>query len=129
MQRSIVLLPDPLRPIITTTLPCSTSSETPLRTFSEPKDLWTDVKRTIDMHSPFNPVAELRKGQTQNEIDGSDHEEGRQWLEGDARNELAGTRDFDEADERGERRSFQDYDHHADGRRQGDTERLRQDDV
>ena len=41
MQRSSVLLPEPERPIIATTSPFSTSSETPLSTSSGPKSFST----------------------------------------------------------------------------------------
>ena len=47
MQRSAVLLPEPLRPMMTATWPRKTSNETPSSTLSAPKLFCTFFSRMI----------------------------------------------------------------------------------
>src|SRR5688500_14779964 len=88
MQRSAVLLPDPLRPISATTCPFSTLSEIPCSTLSVPKLLWTSSTSTCDMELPFEVVAEPRQRPADHEIEGGDRQEDRSGLEGRVVDEL-----------------------------------------
>src|SRR6478735_18025 len=103
MQRSSVLLPEPERPIRATTCPGSTVRETPLRTSSLPKRLWTSSMRTAGIHHLFEMAAEPGQGEADREIDQRDQREDLERLEGRVVDELAGTREFDEADDRDDR--------------------------
>src|SRR5687768_6265520 len=49
MQRSNVLLPEPLAPIMLTTIPRSTSKDTPRRTSSGPNLLCTSTTRIVGL--------------------------------------------------------------------------------
>src|SRR6478735_8568793 len=69
MQRSSVDLPEPERPMIATTCPASTLSETPFSTSSEPKRLWMPSMRTAGIHHLFEMAAEPGERETDREID------------------------------------------------------------
>src|ERR1700682_6150986 len=120
MQRSRLLLPEPLRPTTATVWPRATSKPTPSRTRNGPNSFTTFSMRTMDssagMGSPFQRAGGDR---------GEDHER----LEGRVVDDLAGARQLDEADHRGERGVFDDLHHEAHGRRNGDPPRLRQDHI
>ena len=59
MQRSNVLLPEPLAPIMLTTIPRSTSKDTPRRTSSGPNLLCTSTTRIVGL-SRFVFMGSLR---------------------------------------------------------------------
>ncbi|MNT46756.1 hypothetical protein D3C72_1834250 [compost metagenome] len=60
MQRSKVLLPEPLLPMMAITSPGSTLSETPFSTWLLPKDLWTWSMAMSGMEFPLQRFAVLR---------------------------------------------------------------------
>ena len=74
-------------------------------------------------------AASSDSGQHRHEVDGSDQAEHEERLEGGVVDDLAGAGHLDEADDGGERRALDHLHQEADGRRQGDLEGLRQDDV
>src|ERR1700754_957187 len=142
MQRSSVLLPEPLRPMIATIWPCLTSSETPSSTFIGPKYLVTSRTCTIspvagapppfvaalfcDMQSPFENAARDRQRIADREIDRRNDDEDEEGLEGGVVDALAGARQLDETDHRGERGVLHHLHHESDRRRRCDAHRLRQ---
>src|SRR5829696_1670127 len=138
MPRSSVLLPEPLRPTMATVWPRATSRLTPSSTRRGPNSLTTLSTLMTDspvgllasgMCPPFQRAGGDRERVAQHEIDGSDGGEDRERLEGRVVDDLAGTRQLDEADHRGERGVLHDLHHEAHGRRNGDAQRLRQDHV
>src|SRR5882757_658831 len=133
MQRSSVLLPEPLRPTTATVWPRATSKPTPSSTRSGPNSFTTFSMRTMEsaagMGSPFQRAGGNRQGVAQHEIDRGDRGEDHERLEGRVVYDLAGARQLDEADHRGERGVFDDLHHEAHGGRNGDPHRLWQDDV
>src|SRR5882757_3664844 len=152
MQRSSVLLPDPLRPTMATSWPWRTSSDTPSRTFSGPKyfvTFWTlttmsaalacplgsRARRPLatvlscDMQFPFENTARYRQRVADREIDRGDEQEDQKRLKRRIVDDLAGARQFDEADDRCQRGVLHHLDHEPNRRRGGDAHRLRQDDV
>src|SRR5215208_7151679 len=135
MQRSSVLLPEPERPTMATVWPRATSRLTPSSTRSGPNSLITSSTPTTvsmlsaDMRPPFQRAGGDRERVAQHEIDGRHGGEDREWLEGRVVDDLAGTRQLDEADHRGERGVLHDLHHEAHGRWNGDAQRLRQDHV
>src|ERR1700721_1246861 len=72
IQRSSVLLPEPERPIIATTSPFSTSSETPLSTSSGPKHFRTSRMLTSDIEPTLEPFGAPGQWEAQAEIDQRD---------------------------------------------------------
>src|SRR5476649_2194183 len=137
MQRSSVLLPEPLRPTIATVWPGFTSKPTSSSTRNGPNSLTTPATRTTDsalpsaagMGFPLEMAAGQRQGIAQREINGGDGAEDGERLEGRVVDDLSGARELDEADHRGERRVLHDLHHEAHRRRNGDAHRLRQHDV
>src|SRR5580704_3312464 len=133
MQRSKVLLPEPLRPTTATVWPRATSKPTPSSTRSGPKSFTTFSMRTMgssaDMGSPFQRAGGDRQRVAQHEIDSGDRGEDHKRLEGRVVDDLAGARQLDEADHRGKRGVLHDLHHEAYGRWNGDPHRLRQDHV
>src|SRR5205085_1402345 len=124
MQRSSVLLPEPLRPTIATVWPRATSKPTPSSTRSAPNALTTISRRTIasaavesvpDMDLPLERARGQRQRVAQREIDRGDDAEDDERLEGRVVDDLARAREFDETDHRGERGVLDDLDHEADG--------------
>src|SRR6266540_1545590 len=129
MQRSSVLLPEPERPMIATTSPRATSIETPLSTAMGPKLFFTSLMLTSDMEASFEDLGEPGQREAKREIDQRDQRINQERPEGRVVEHGAGLGHLDEADDRGERRAFDDLDREADGRRDGDPKSLRQDDV
>src|SRR4051812_46637434 len=82
IQRNRVDLPDPERPMMAAISPFSRVSDTSFRTSIAPKDFLIFVSSTSGMESPFQPVAEFRKGEADDEIDGGDGEIDRKRREG-----------------------------------------------
>src|SRR6267378_6716706 len=121
MQRSSVLLPEPLRPTMATICPWRTSSETPSSTFSGPKNFVTSrtcttisdsapplwPKRTRaggttlsgGIHLPFESAARHRQRITDGKIDRCDEEKNQKRLKGRIVDDLAGARQLNEADD------------------------------
>src|ERR1700738_4043373 len=137
MQRSSVLLPEPLRPTIATVWPRTTSKPTPSSTRSGPNSLTTSATRTTasllpsaaGMGLPLEMAAGQRQRVAQREIDGGDDAEDGERLEGRVVDDLARARELDEADHRRQRRVLHDLHHEAHRRRNGDAHRLRQHDI
>src|SRR5882757_4977727 len=117
MQRSSVLLPEPLRPMIATTSPVSISSEISLRTLcpANALEMPFNAKRGID--APFEMLAEQRQRPADHEVKSGDHWIDDHRLEGDIRHKLAGSGQLDEADDRSDRCAFDQLDDKADGGR------------
>src|SRR5450830_1306350 len=129
-QRSSVLLPEPLRPMIAIIWPFCTSSETPLRTLTGPKLLCRSLMLTIaDIQFPFKVLAHRRQRIAETKINQGHAAEYGERLESRVVDKLAGARQVDKADDRCQRGVLDDLHHEADGRRDGDLERLRQDDL
>src|SRR3954468_15861272 len=129
MQRSNVLLPEPLRPTIATVWPGATSKPTPSSTRNGANSLTTAERWTIasglgasgtDMDLPLERPRGDRQGVAQREIDRGDDAEDHERLEGRVVDDLARARELDESDHRGERGVLDDLDHEADGRRDGE---------
>src|ERR1051325_4271109 len=133
MQRSSVLLPEPERPTMATVWPRVTSRLTPSSTRNGPNSLMTSLMPTTlsssGMCPPFQRAGGDRERVAQHEIDGGDGGEDRERLEGRVVDDLAGARQLDEADHRGERGVLHDLHHEAHGRRDGNAQPLRQDHV
>src|SRR3954463_10740729 len=93
MQRSKVLLPEPLRPTMATVWPRSTSKPTPSSTRNGPNSLITSWTRTTASPSgiglPLEVAAGDRQRVAQREIDGGDAGEDRERLEGRVVDDLA----------------------------------------
>src|SRR6185312_12377670 len=138
MQRSSVLLPDPLRPTMAATWPGATSKPTPSSTRKGPNSfttfsIWTmgALGASLDASSagmgfPFQGARRERQRVAQREVDGGDHDEDHERLEGRVVDDLAGARQLDEADHRGQRGVLHDLHHEAHGGRDGDPHRLRE---
>src|SRR5882724_8786343 len=69
MQRSSVLLPEPLLPMMAITSPGSTSMLMPLRTSLSPKRFFTSVIAMSDIELPFQHLTALGERPAQGEID------------------------------------------------------------
>src|SRR6188768_1321429 len=125
MQRSSVDLPEPERPMMATTCPVSTLSETPFSTSSEPKRLWTSSMRTAGIHHLFEMAAEPGQGETDREIDEPDQREDLEGLIGRVVDQHAGAHQIDEADDLDDGGILHELDQEPDRRRQRDPDRLR----
>src|SRR5882757_9328243 len=134
MQRSSVLLPDPLRPMMATVWPRPTSRLTPSRTRNFPNSLTTLETRTTAallagaacIGSPFEETAGQRQRIAHRKIDCGHDAEDDEGLEGRVVDDLAGARELDKADHRSQRRILHDLDHETHSRRNGHFEGLRQ---
>src|SRR4030095_4516285 len=129
----MVLLPEPLRPMMATTCPFSTLNDTPFRTSTWPYDLCTSCASTMgsarDMEFPFHALGCRRQREAKREVDdrdGNEHDEG---LEGRVVDELGGARDLHTADDRSDRCVLHDLHREAHRRRNRQAQRLRQHDV
>src|SRR5579883_1385185 len=141
MQRSRVLLPEPLRPTMAATWPGATSKPTPSSTRRGPNSfttflIWTTGSlaaalgaSATGMGFPFQGARRQRQRVAQREVDGGDHGEDHERLEGRVVDDLAGAGELDEADHRSQRGVLHDLHHEADGRRDRELHRLRQHDV
>src|SRR5450755_914588 len=133
IQRSSVLFPEPLRPMMATVWPLATLKPTPLSTRRGPKSLTTFSIRTMDssagMGPPFQRASSNRQRVAQHEIDCGYRGKNYERFEGRVVDDLPGARQLDEADHRGERGVLHDLHHEAHGGRNGEPHRLRQDHV
>src|SRR3954469_11491988 len=82
MQRGMVLLPEPERPITAMISPGRTPSETRSRTVFCPKRFTTSESSTSDMEPPLEHPAPLGEREAHGEIDRRDDQEHRQRSEG-----------------------------------------------
>src|SRR3954453_9275263 len=128
MQRRIVLLPDPERPITAMISPGATVTETSSRTVFEPKRLTTCDSSTSDMQTALQVAAPLGEREAHREVDRRDDDEHGHRPEGRGVGDLRLPGQLDEADRRGKRGVLDELDEEADGRRDGDPHRLRHDD-
>jgi hypothetical protein len=83
-------------------------------------------RRRREFH--FQSLAPPRKRCTEREIKDGDKAVHKKWLKRRVRNHAAGFGEFNEADDGCECRAFDDLHEKANGRRNRDTQRLRQDD-
>src|SRR5450830_721551 len=126
-QRSKVLLPDPLRPMIATIWPFCTSSETPFNTLFVPKLLCRLLMLTIaDIQFPFKVLAQRRQRIAETKINQGHTAEHGERLERRVVDDLAGARQIDETNHRSQRGVLDDLHHEADRRWNRNLERLRQ---
>src|SRR5450830_7167 len=127
-QRSKVLLPDPLRPMIATIWPFCTSSETPFNTLFVPKLLCRLLMLTIaDIQFPFKVLAQRRQRIAETKINQGHAAEHGERLERRVVDDLTGARQIDETDHRRQRSVLDDLHHETNGWWNRDLERLRQD--
>ena len=148
MQRSAVLLPEPLRPMIAGTSPRPTSNDDAVQHLQRAEALVHVAQRhdrrsvadafiaacqagaRLDLPAPHAPL-QLRlnsdSGIAEREIDDGDDRVDHERLEQRVVDDLARPRQLDEADDRGERGVLDDLHHEADRRRRRDPDRLRQD--
>src|SRR5689334_3347834 len=103
MQRSRVLLPEPERPMIATTSPRSTSTDTPFRTSVGPKLFRTSTMSTSGMELPFQTMGIPGEREAEREIDRGHQRVDQEGPEGRVVEHGAGLGQVDEADDRGER--------------------------
>src|SRR5690349_16360725 len=96
MQRSMVDLPEPERPMTATISPFSTLSETPFSTSTGPKLLWMSVISTSGMGSLFEMLAQPRQAEADDEVGDGGEAIDLQRLEGGGAEDLAGPGEFDE---------------------------------
>src|SRR5690242_7919525 len=99
MQRSRVLLPEPLRPTMAATWPCATSKPTPSSTRRGPNSFTTFSIRTIasaaGMGFPFEGARRQGQRVAHGKIDGGDDGEDHERLEGRVVDDLAGASELD----------------------------------
>src|SRR5690242_10573894 len=129
MQRNIVLLPEPDRPITATMSPGLTSSDTSSSTVSSPKRLVTCSILMSDIQPPLQTLAPLRQRKADEKIEQRHDSINQERSEGSTGGDLALARQFDEADHRGERRVLDQLHQEADRRRDRDAEGLGHDHV
>src|SRR5690606_35511116 len=152
MQRSTVLLPEPLCPMMATISPLRTLRSTPLRTWLSPNHLCTLSRRTTSVmrcslfHRPtsagqqalaarqrqlaLEPQAEPGQGVADDEIEHRGGAEIQEWLEGRVVQDLGVVGEFRKADHQGrERGVLDDLHHEAHGRGRGYAHGLGQDDL
>src|SRR4051794_19968363 len=129
MQRSRVDLPEPLRPMIATTSPDSTVRSMPFSTSTAPKRLWTPSTCTTGMQPPFQTPCQQRDRPADDEVDGRHRAEDLEGLEGGVVDEVARPGELHHPDDRDDGGVLHQLHQEADGRRNGDADGLRQDDV
>src|SRR5262245_58430602 len=126
MQRSMVDLPEPERPMTATISPFSSVSETPFSTSTSPKRLRTPDSSTSGMELPFQRMAELGEREADDEIDRRRGEVDGERGEGRTTDDLARPRKLDEADQRRQRGVLHQLHQEPDCGRNTDADRLRQ---
>src|SRR5215467_3877551 len=129
IQRSIVLLPEPERPMMAMISPGCTVSETRSSTVLVPNRLTTSRSSTRDTKRPFQAPAPLRQRKAHGEIDCSDDDVDSEGAIGRRIRELALARQLDETDHSGQRSILDELDEEANGRWNSDPHGLRNDDV
>src|SRR6185295_19479162 len=115
--------------MIATTSPLAISSETPFSTSLAPKLFLTSRILTSDIEASFDFLRPPGQRETQTEIDQRDQRVDQERPEGRIVEHGAGLGQFDEADDRGERRALDDLHGETNGRRDRDARGLRQDHV
>src|SRR5688572_4194907 len=127
MQRSKVLLPDPLLPMMAITSPFFTVRSMPLSTSFAPNDLRKPViSTTVFIHAPLELSRIQADREAQREIQQGDaavHDEG---LERGVADHGAGLRQFDESDHRSQCGALDHLDQETDRGRDRDAGGLRQ---
>src|ERR1700733_738672 len=126
IQRSSVLLPEPERPMMATTSPFSTSSETPLSTSSGPKLFLTSRMLTSDIEASFEFFGAPGQREAQAEIDQRNQRIDQKRPKGRVIEQRSGLGQFDEADDRGECGALDHLNRKTDRRRDRDAQGLRQ---
>src|SRR5262245_603582 len=86
-------------------------------------------ERGAEAQARFEKLRPDRKRPAQEKVERGDDRIDDHRLKGRVGHQLAGAREFDEADDRRDRRRLHELDQETDGRRDGDTHGLRQDDV
>src|SRR6185295_5517921 len=129
MQRSMVLLPEPERPMTAMISPASTESETRSSTVLAPKRLTTLWSSTSDTECPFQAPAPLRQREAYGEIDRGNGDVNGKGSVGRSRGELTLARQLDEADHRCQGGVLDELHEKADGWGDGDAHGLRHYDV
>src|SRR3954470_2378077 len=124
MQRSIVLLTEPERPITAIMSPWRTASETWSSTVFWPKRFTTSESSTSDMEPPLEDTAPLSQWEAHQEIDRRDDEEDGHRPEGRGVGDLRLAGQLDEADGGRERGVLDELHQEADRRRDGYAHRL-----
>src|SRR5262252_3357921 len=113
MQRSIVLFPEPERPMMAMISPGCTASETRSSTVLAPNRLTTSCNSTRDTKCPLQAPAPPRQRKAQGEIDCSDDNVNGEGAVGRRIRELALARQLDETDHSGQRSILDELDEEA----------------
>src|SRR5471032_2158625 len=129
MQRSSVLFPEPLRPMIATTSPGSIDSDTSSSAWWLPNRLEMPFNAKSGIDPPLQSLRQQRQRPSHHEIERRDDRIDDHRLEGRVGHQLTGARQLDEADDGGDRGALDELDGKAHGRRDRDPRRLGQDDV
>src|SRR5271163_3778823 len=103
MQRSKVLFPEPLRPMIATTSPGSIASDTASSTRCVPKRLEMPFNAKMGIDASFEPLGEQRERPAQDEIERRHDRIDDHGLEGRVGHQLTRAGQLDESDDRGDR--------------------------
>src|SRR5690349_3374376 len=136
MQRSSVVLPEPLGPITTTTSPVLTESETPRSTSSAPNRLctlsitsiarWLATTRSVTVEdASFKIPAIERQSVTDAEVDGAGAHEDLEWRQRAFDDFPACHRQLPQTHDGNQRRCLHQADAKADERRRGEPQCLR----
>src|SRR5471030_337223 len=129
MQRSNVVFPEPLRPMMATTWPLSTLSETSSSATCEWKRLEMPLNASIGIDALFKLPAEKGERPAHREVQQRDHWIDDHGLESHVHHELPCAGQLDETDDRRDGRPLDQLHQKADGRRDRDPHRLGQDDM
>src|SRR5476649_696550 len=129
MQRSSVLFPEPLRPMIATTSPGSIESDTSSSAWWLPNRLEMPFNAKSGIDPPLQSLRQQRQWPAHHEIEHRDDRIDDHRLEGRVGHQLTGARQLDEADDGSDRRALDELDGEAHRRRDRDSRRLGQDDV
>src|SRR6266481_3173305 len=100
MQRSRVLFPEPLRPMIATTSPGSTASDTPSSAWCAPKRLEMLFNAKSGIDAPFEGLGQQRKRPAQDEIERRHDRIDDHRFEGRVGHQLARAGQLDKPDDR-----------------------------
>src|SRR5271169_7187160 len=106
MQRSSVVLPEPLRPMMATTSPLSIVSETSSSATCVPKRLQMPFNAKIGIDAPFKRPAKERKRPAHCEIQRCHDRIDDHGLKRDVDDELSGTGELDETNDGSNRCAF-----------------------
>src|SRR5271155_38520 len=129
MQRSKVLFPEPLRPMIATTSPGSTASDTSASARCAPKRLEMLFNAKSGIDAPLEGLRQQRKRPAEDEIERRHDRIDDHRPEGRVGHQLPGASELDKADNRSDRGALDQLDRETNRRWDRDARRLRQDDV